>query len=139
MMGGEKSKGDGDIRHDFPGGWPGDERNAFIEKGRTLQENEAFNFTRTLLNYRKSNSVLSEGKMIHFLPRDNVYVYFRMYAGKTIMVALNFSDNEKKTEVSRFDECLKGSRKAKDILTGKPVNIDNLIIPANAPLILEIQ
>jgi glycosidase len=139
MMGGEKSKGDGDIRHDFPGGWPGDERNAFIEKGRTLQENEAFNFTRTLLNYRKSNPVLSEGKMIHFLPRDNVYVYFRLYAGKAIMVALNFSNTERKTEVSRFDECLKGSRKASDILTGKPVSLDNLIIPANEPLILEIQ
>ncbi|HLO57770.1 MAG TPA: glycoside hydrolase family 13 protein [Bacteroidales bacterium] len=139
LMGGEKSKGDGDIRHDFPGGWPGDERNAFTEKGRTPQESEAFNFTRALLNYRKLNPVLSEGKMIHFLPRDNVYVYFRMYAGKTVMVALNFSNSEKKTEVSRFDECLKGSRKAKEIFTGKPVDLNQLSIPANEPLILEIQ
>ena len=30
-MRGNKAEGDGDIRRDFPGGWDGDENNAFLE------------------------------------------------------------------------------------------------------------
>ena len=54
MMGGEKSKGDGDIRRDFPGGWAGDEKDAFTAAGRTKEQNEVFDFVRTLLNWRKT-------------------------------------------------------------------------------------
>lgn len=53
LMTGDKGKGDGDLRKDFPGGWQGDTRNCFVENGRTEQENEAFEFTRQLLNWRK--------------------------------------------------------------------------------------
>jgi hypothetical protein len=31
-MAGDKNKGDADIRHDFPGGWEGDENNALSKK-----------------------------------------------------------------------------------------------------------
>jgi hypothetical protein len=34
-MSGDKDKGDADIRQDFPGGWLGDENNAFTKEGRT--------------------------------------------------------------------------------------------------------
>ncbi len=138
LMGGQKSKGDGDIRRDFPGGWPGDARNAFTKEGRTSQENEAFNYIRTLLNYRKVNPVLHSGKMIQFIPRDNVYAYFRMNEEKTVMVILNNSGDQRTLDMARFEECLKGARTGKDVVTNKTVQLDGLKVEGKSALVLEV-
>ena len=66
LMTGDKGKGDGDLRKDFPGGWPGDVRNCFEASGRTPLENEAFEFTRKLLNWRKGNPVIGKGTLKHY-------------------------------------------------------------------------
>lgn len=66
LMTGDKGKGDGDLRKDFPGGWQGDTRNCFVKNGRTALENEAFEFTRQLLNWRKGNQVIGKGSLKHY-------------------------------------------------------------------------
>jgi len=138
MMGGKKRSGDGDIRRDFPGGWPEDVRNAFEESGRTDGENEAFNFMKTLLNYRKNNPVLHDGRMVQFIPRDDIYVYFRMDDVKKVMVALNHSDSKKSLDVSRFNECLNGASTGRNIITGEDIQLIGLTLDAEEALILEI-
>jgi glycosidase len=139
MMGGQKNKGDGDIRHDFPGGWPGDAKNAFTAEGRNNTESEAFDFMKTMLNYRKSNPVLQHGKMIQFIPRDDVYVFFRMDDQKTVMVILNNSSENKKPGFDRFDECLHGKRITKDVISGEEISLDNLNLKPYQTLVLEIK
>jgi glycosidase len=138
LMGGQKSKGDGDIRRDFPGGWPGDSRNAFTEAGRTVRENEAFNYIQTLLKYRKANEVLHTGKMVQFIPRDNVYIYFRMNDQKTVMVLMNNSTDQRKPDMLRFEECLKGKRNGKDVITGVNMDLNALTLPGKSVFVLEI-
>ncbi|MBN1144528.1 MAG: glycoside hydrolase family 13 protein [Bacteroidales bacterium] len=139
LMGGKKQVGDGDIRRDFPGGWPGDARNAFAAEGRTAIENEAFNYMRTLLNYRKNNEVLQYGKMIHFIPRDNVYVYFRKNEEKTVMVMLNLSTEKRTPDMVRFDECIQGVTRGKDIITGRTVDLSQIEIEGQSALLVEIK
>lgn len=139
LMGGQKSKGDGDIRRNFPGGWPGDSRNAFTAEGRTEQENEVFNYTRTLMQYRKNNPVIHTGRFVHFVPENNVYVYFRMNEDKKLMVVLNNSDQEVKLELSRFEECLHGQYEGTDIVNQKAVNLKEFSLDAMTPLILELK
>jgi glycosidase len=139
MMGGQKNKGDGDIRRDFPGGWPGDSRNAFITSGRTPEENEAFGYINKLLLYRKANPVLQTGKMIQFIPRDKIYVYFRMDDRKTVMVMMNNSGEELSPDFGRFEECLSGRRMGKDIITGKDVDLAKFFIEPKSVLIAEIH
>ncbi len=139
MMGGKKSYGDGDIRRDFPGGWPGDSRNAFIASGRTASENEAFDYIRALLTYRKENTVLQTGKMIQFIPRDNVYVYFRINKEKTVMVLINNADVKRTLDMSRFTECLKGALRGKDVITGKEVSLSGLELEGKTALALELE
>jgi glycosidase len=139
LMGGQKNQGDGDIRRDFPGGWPGDGHDAFSSAGRTSKEAEAFNYMRTLLNYRKNNTVLQTGKMIQFIPRDNVYVYFRVNNEKNVMVVINNAIDQRSIDVSRFEECLKGSRKAKDIITGTDVQLNDLKMDGKSVLVLEVN
>src|SRR5690606_2640709 len=50
-MMGDKGQGDGDIRRDFPGGWPADPQNAFEASGRTELEKGYFDFSKKLLNW----------------------------------------------------------------------------------------
>ena len=53
MMNGVKSKSDGYVRKDFPGGGTGDATNALTPAGRTKIQNECYDFYKTILNLRK--------------------------------------------------------------------------------------
>jgi glycosidase len=127
-------------RFDFPGGWASDKRNAFISEGRTSQENEIFDYTRKLLNYRKLNTVLQSGKMKQFIPYDGIYVYFRYNDSKTIMVIANNNGVEKTVGLDRFNEMLVGKSKATDIINKAELDINKqVIIPPKTVLIFEIK
>jgi glycosidase len=130
----------GNIRKDFPGGWSGDPLNKFIRADRTALENEAFDFTRTLLQYRKRNPVLHRGRLMQFVPEDGLYVYFRYDAQKTVMVLINTSDQPATVPTARFAERLNGFSSAVDVVTGRPVQrLDVLEVPAYAPAVLELK
>tara|TARA_R110001583_G_scaffold1202_5_gene10071 strand:+ start:35175 stop:36998 length:1824 start_codon:yes stop_codon:yes gene_type:complete len=141
MMEGRKSDGDGVMRIDFPGGWEGDERNAFTQEDRTDLENEAFNFQKKLLNYRKNNPVLHTGKLKHFVPENDTYVYFRSNKEKMIMVLLNNSDEFAKTvDCKRFDEVMAGFTSATNVMTEEKLNdISTIEVPAKSVMILELN
>lgn len=127
-------------RFDFPGGWASDKRNAFKTEGRTNQENEIFEYTRKLLNYRKLNPVLQSGKMKQFIPYDGIYVYFRYNDSKTIMVIANNNGVDKTIGLERFNEMLVGKFKATDIINKAEFDINKqVIIPPKTVLIFEIK
>lgn len=129
----------GNIRKDFPGGWPGDPVNKFQASGRTAQENEAFNFTRTLLRYRNSTPALQTGKLMQFAPNQDVYTYFRYDAAKTIMILINSGNSERTVDTAPFAERMQGFSQAKNIMTGEIVtNISSLRLERNSPLVLEL-
>lgn len=130
----------GKLRSDFPGGWKGDERNAFTGKGLTDQEKEAQNFTKTLLNWRKNSKEIHEGKLMHYAPENGVYCYFRYTDTGKVMVIMNKKDEKVGLFTNRFHEMLNGNEKAIDILTGKELKIGSTIeIPARSVMILEIR
>ncbi|MBI4535350.1 MAG: cyclomaltodextrinase N-terminal domain-containing protein, partial [Ignavibacteriae bacterium] len=58
MMGGSDH---GRIRADFPGGFPGDRRDAFTATGRTAEENGIFQFLKELIALRRSHEALMQG------------------------------------------------------------------------------
>lgn len=122
LMTGDKGKGDGDLRKDFPGGWQGDTRNCFVENGRTEQENEAFEFTRQLLNWRKGNQVIGKGSLKHYSIQNGVYVYQREFNGKSVVVIMNGTDDSKELDLTPYQEILPREN-ALDVLTGKNVNL----------------
>ncbi|MEC8884957.1 MAG: glycoside hydrolase family 13 protein, partial [Bacteroidota bacterium] len=77
-MRGDKGKGDGDIRRDFPGGWKDDAQNAFEAASRTQQQEAFFSFTKKLMNWRKTAKAVHQGTLTQFIPENDVYVYFRI-------------------------------------------------------------
>jgi len=110
------SNPDGWVRLDFPGGWPEDKQNKFEASGRTAQENEAFNYVRTIANFRKHSSALKTGKLMQYVPEDWAYTYFRYNDKQTIMVVMNTSSDEKTIDPQRFSERIKGFGKARNIV-----------------------
>lgn len=122
LMTGDKGKGDGDLRKDFPGGWQGDTRNCFVKNGRTALENEAFEFTRQLLNWRKGNQVIGKGNLKHYSIQNGVYVYQREFNGKSVVVFMNGTDDSKELDLTPYQEILPREN-ALDVLTGKNVNL----------------
>lgn len=122
LMTGDKGKGDGDLRKDFPGGWQGDTRNCFVKNGRTALENEAFEFTRQLLNWRKGNQVIGKGSLKHYSIQNGVYVYQREFNGKSVVVIMNGTDDSKELDLTLYQEILPREN-ALDVLTGKNVNL----------------
>ena len=130
----------GVIRKDFPGGWKGDEINGFTRVGLSEQEKEMQEFFKTLLNWRKDNTVVQTGKLVHFAPQDGVYVYFRTDGNKKIMVVLNKNVKEYRLKLTRFNEMLNGISTGKDILSGKQFDLnDEILLPFKSPLILELN
>jgi len=139
-MAGDKGKGDADIRQDFPGGWNGDKNNAFTKSGRTEEQNKFFDFTSKLFQWRKNKTVIHTGKMTHYIPEDNVYVYFRHDDKETVMVVINNAAETKTFKTKRFQENIKNFTAGKDILTGKSIDIKNEIsLDGKSVLILELN
>lgn len=127
MMNGVKSRSDGYVRKDFPGGWPGDSQNAFTAAGRTAQQNEAYNFYKNLLNWRKGNEVISKGSMIQFIPQYGVYAFARQHEGKTIFVLLNGTNTEVALPLNFYSEILQNKSQGRDIISNRSVSLNNEI------------
>ncbi len=136
-----KNPTDAEVRKDFPGGFEGDAQNKFTKEGRTAIENEAFEFNKKLLNYRKNSEALSKGKFMQFTPFDEgIYVYFRYTDHQKVMVLSNTKKTEAIVQSARFAEILQGASKAKNIMTGEELkDISSIKVPAMTALILEIQ
>jgi glycosidase len=139
-MAGNKDNGDAAIRQDFPGGWEGDSLNAFTAAGRTQGQNDYFDFTSKLFNWRKTKTVIHFGKMTHYIPEDNTYVYFRYDANETVMVLFNNSDKIKTLNTKRFAENIGNYKTGKDVITDKIIDVTKEItLEPKSVLILELK
>ncbi|MDZ4203442.1 MAG: glycoside hydrolase family 13 protein [Bacteroidales bacterium] len=137
LMTGWEQPEHGEIRKDFPGGWPGDKTNAFDASGRTSKQNEAFNFIRKLLEIRKKHHVLHFGSLTHFIPNDGIYVYFRHNEDDCVMVIMNNNEIEKELETKRFAEILGKYSITTNLMADKPFKMDAQIkVPAKSATIL---
>jgi glycosidase len=127
-------------RFDFPGGWTSDMRNAFTTEGRTNVENEVFDYLKILLNYRKNNPVLQNGKMKQFVPENGFYVHFRYNDEKTIMIIANNNDETKELDLNRFREIISGKTEGVEITSSEKYSLMKpVLVNAKTVLVLEIR
>jgi len=139
-MAGDKGKGDADIRQDFPGGWKGDTNNAFSASGRTSEQAKYFDFSKKVLNWRKNKEVIHTGKLTHYIPENNVYVYFRHNDKESVMVVINNAPDAQKLNLTRFQENIKSFTFGNDILSGKTIDLKNeFSIEGKSAMILELK
>jgi glycosidase len=92
--------GDPDNRRDFPGGFPGDPRDAFTERGRTAAENDVFNHLRQLARARAGSPALRHGSVLHLHDEEQQTVFARVHEGRAAVIAFN---NDVKPATLDFD------------------------------------
>ena len=123
LLNGTKTQSDGNVRQDFPGGFPGDTRNAFTADGRTEAENSMFRRLSRLLHWRQGNEVITKGTMTQFIPHRGIYVVARQYRGKTVMTILNGTPDVATLPVSRYSEVIGNHRQARIIFCGCAIDL----------------
>ena len=120
MSGDEKGTGDGNYREDM--------FDKFSEKTRSRKESEMLKYIKKLLNWRKNSLAVTKGRMIHYVPENGCYVYFRQYEDECVMVIFNTRSQELKLDASRFKECLNGKQMGVDIITEDSCNLIDGVI-----------
>ena len=138
LMNGTKEVTDGNVRKDFPGGFPGDKHDCFTAEGRTNAENAMFNWLSKLLHWRQGNDVIVKGRQTQFIPWNGVYVIARQYNGKTALTILNGTSKQAVLEVGRYAEVIGKVKRGKDVITGRNVALDkNVNLRPRQTLIVE--
>lgn len=125
LMNGSKKISDGNIRLDFPGGFPGDSVDAFTAAGRTEVQNDAWNFLSRLLNWRRgqANEVIAKGRLKHFMPQNGVYAYERRLGDHAVVVLMNGNDEPLDVTMERTVEVLPYGSTWTDALTGEAFTV----------------
>jgi glycosidase len=123
LMNGTKQVTDGNVRKDFPGGFPGDTHNAFTAEGRTKAENAMFDFVSKMLHWRQGNDVIVKGTQTQFIPYKGVYVIARQYEGKTVLTILNGTNESSSFSVARYAEVIGDASAATDVTTGRSYSL----------------
>jgi glycosidase len=141
VMEGDKNRGDGFLREDFPGGWNGDAKNAFTGQKLSETQKDAYAFAKRLLNWRKGKEVIHSGHLKQFIPENNLYVYFRYNAKETVMVVLNNSDKETRTITrDRYLEAMNGFTHGYEVITGAEINdLSSFKISPKTAMIIELK
>lgn len=125
LMNGSKKISDGNIRLDFPGGFPGDSVDAFTAAGRTEVQNDAWNFLSRLLNWRRgqANEVIARGRLKHFMPQNGVYAYERRLGDSAVVVLMNGNDEPLDVTMERTVEVLPYGSTWTDALSGEAFTV----------------
>jgi glycosidase len=112
MRGGE----DPDNRRDFPGGFPGDARNAFTTAGRTPEQAEVHDWVASLFGFRQHHVVLATGQQQDVFVDETAFVFVRAAdlqkgcsaGSERIVVAVNSSDQSREVKVPLRRTALEG-------------------------------
>ena len=77
--------------------------------------------------------------MKHYIPENNVYVYFRCNDKSSVMVVMNNSNKSQTFKTNRFQESLGNYKSGQDVLTNKTFTLKNDIsIESKSVFILEL-
>ena len=120
IKGGKK---DGELRQPFPGGFVGDDKNAFTEEGRTSFENDIYNYLHELLKLRSEYSVLSQGKLRHIYPADNLYLLLKYYEDDVVMIIINSGEDDLYLEYSMLKKYLPEAESFFNLESDEKINL----------------
>ncbi len=139
-----QKRDDGKVRGDFPGGWQGDRANGFTGAALSKAERESQDFVRRLFTWRKTAAAIHQGRLIHFIPENNCYVYFRVLntaeKKSSVMVVLNRHEKPQTLDLQRFREVLGETRSGREVLTQSKLPLErHLVVAAKSAMIIELE
>ena len=145
LMNSNKSPGNhGLIRSNFPGGFPGDQINAFTRKGLNVDQIKTLDFFKKILNWRKSNEAIHHGKLIQFAPMnggwDEVYSYFRIHNKKKVWVLFNRGNHTVEVDMKRYSELIEDHTHGYEILSDRIIKLEKgILMEGKSSMIIELN
>ncbi len=140
LMTHEEGDGHGYIRKDFPGGWKNDTVNAFTGEKLPEHQRSFQKFVQRLLHWRKDQPAIHNGMLTHFVPKDDIYIYFRYDDRNKIMVIINKNEENTSLHLKRFETLLGNHTEAFDVLNGNLISLKKrLPLQALTPYIFKLQ
>ncbi len=151
LLEGDSSLGDARIRQDMPGGWPSDRDNMMakiedrVSDGGTLSPKDErradmYDYIARIARFRKRSHAIAYGNLTHFVPTDNVYVYFRTLGSECVMVVLNMLKSRARLNTERFAEFVGPDFTGLDVVSGNKLKIRGKIsIQPRSAIILSID
>ena len=119
LMNGTKELSDGNVRRDFPGGFPGDGPGAFTPAGRTRAQRVMFGWLSRLLKWRRDCEAVTRGSMKHFIPHGGVYVIHRHSGGCNALLVLNGTSRPATFRARRYAECVPPGTMAREVTSDR--------------------
>jgi neopullulanase len=92
MKGGD----DPDNRHDFPGGFPGDDPSAFTASGRTAEQKDVYGRASSLFQFRAHHAALQSGQQQDIFVDDTAFAFVRAKDVHTGCVATHSDDTNQR-------------------------------------------
>jgi glycosidase len=90
---------DPDNRRDFPGGFAGDDHDAFTEAGRRTDEGEVFHHLRRVVKLRRELEPLRRGRLVTLGFSDDDYSFARTSDKGTVIVVFNNANKSSQIEI----------------------------------------
>jgi neopullulanase len=139
MAGGD----DPDNRHDFPGGFPGDQHNAFTQAGRTPEEQDVYAHVEGLLKLRQEHAALRRGVQKHVAVSDNYYAFTRETDGERLLIVFHNRDTAETVTLDFTDTSLANAKVLTPIFVGSSVQLEgtklHLQLAPNSLAIYKVQ
>lgn len=121
MQGGD----DPDNRRDFPGGFPGDPRNAFTREGRSADEEEIFSHVQALLRLRREHPALRGGEHWQLAWDDTFYAFARISGNERLLVVFHNGRGARSVRVDLRDTPLADTQSLEPLFSAQPAGLRN--------------
>lgn len=140
LMTSPRQRDDGATRQDFPGGWAGDAVNARTGEGLSVAQRDMQAFLRRLMNWRRTQSVVHRGRLMHYAPENGVYTYFRYEGDRQVMVVFNKNGSDASVDTRRYTERLRAGASGVDVISGERLTLwPALAMPARSVRVIELD
>jgi len=113
-------------RSDFPGGFPGDKRNAFTSAGRNSEQQRLFEHIQRLTKWRREFEPLRNGKLVNLYVSEQQYAYMRVTPRKgSVVVVLNNDSKPVELEIDLRPHLREGGSFVDQISMGRGLALRN--------------
>jgi len=125
--------GDPDNRRDFPGGFPGDARDAFTAAGRTPEQQEVFAYLQSLLALRQKHAALRTGKQWHIGWDDSYYAFVRELPEEKLLVVYNNAPRSRALEIPVGDTLLEAAHHLQTVFGSSSAELESGKVRVSVP------
>lgn len=96
--------------------------------GLEKEQEELFAYYTKLFSWRRTNKTIHEGKLMHFLSRDNTYAYVRYTDKEAVLVYINAASEPRQMPIAQYHELLINyAKQGTDIISGNTIDLNKRI------------